>query len=93
MARRADLRPLRDKKIVEVFHKLSDIDRMKLEDALLVMEQEIFFIDAKYIYAIIFYDKTNRAYYDTLLSGADIEAAVERKIKKVAQSNQLHLSI
>jgi len=80
---------MRDKRMVEVYHQLSDIKRMKSEDVLRVMEQEIFFIDAKHIYKTIFYNKDNQAYYDRLLGGADIEKAVVCKLKEV--TNQLKL--
>ena len=93
MARRTDLRKIRDKKLVEVYHKLSDIERMKSEDALMMMEQKIFFIDARRIYALIFYDKDNHAYYEQLLAGADINSAIERKVEKFTNKNQLHLGI
>lgn len=92
MPRRKDLTPLRDKRIVEVYHQLSDIERMKSEDVLMIMEQKMFFIDAAYIYKLIFYNKKNRAYYDELLSGANIERAIQKKIGKHSV-NQLNLGL
>ncbi len=89
MARRTDLRKLRDKKIVEVFHQLSDIERMKMDDAYILMEKEIFFIDAGYIHKIIFYNKDNQDYYQKLLSSVDSARTVQNKIKLIKKQLKL----
>ena len=89
MARRTDLRKLRDKKIVEVFHQLSDVERMKIDDAYALMEQEIFFIDASYIHKLIFYIKENQEYYQKLLASADSKKIIHNKLKNI--KNQLKL--
>ena len=89
MARRTDLRKLRDKKIVEVFHQLSDIERMKIDDAYTLMEQEIFFIDSSYIHKLIFYNKENKEYYQKLLSNADSNKIIQTKLKNIKKQLKL----
>lgn len=76
--RRTDLRLLRDKRMVEKFHELYDIKRMRIEDVLSDLEQKYFFIDKTHIYNLIFRNNINNLYYDSLL-------------KKQANKNQLKL--
>lgn len=68
MTRRKDLTAKRDKAIVEKFHELYDIKRMRMDDVLDKLSNELFYLDANYIYARIFYDKQNSAYYDSLVA-------------------------
>lgn len=70
MTRRKDLTAKRDKAIVEKFHELYDIRRMRMDDVLEKLSNELFYLDANYIYARIFYDKQNSSYYDSLLRRA-----------------------
>lgn len=59
----------RDKAIVEMFYNLYDVKRRRLDDVLNEMSQNHFFLDTKYIYAIIMYNKTNKDYYFSLCEG------------------------
>lgn len=68
MTRRKDLTIKRDKAIVEKFHELYDVKRMRMDDVLNKLSNEIFYLDANYIYARIFYNKVNSEYYDSLVS-------------------------
>lgn len=68
MARRKDLTEKRDRAIVEKFHELYDKKRMRMDDVLDKLSNELFFLDSNYIYARIFYHKKNNAYYEELLT-------------------------
>jgi hypothetical protein len=65
---RRDLKLIRNRKLIEKFYELHDLKRKRLDDVLVELETEHFFIDRKRIYAIIFYDKTNFKYYDELVA-------------------------
>ncbi len=91
MPRRTDLPPIRDKRLIEVYHYLSDIQRMRSDDVLHIMEQELFFVDAKYIYKVIFYNKQNQSYYEQLLAKGTAKEPVILKINKAV--NQLKLGL
>ncbi len=65
--RRKELIKKRDKAIVEKFHELYDVKRMRMDDVLKVLSEKYFYLDSNYIYARIFYCKDNNAYYDRLL--------------------------
>ncbi|MCT4586667.1 MAG: hypothetical protein N4A71_02480 [Carboxylicivirga sp.] len=66
--RNPELKKARDKKIVEKFHELFDIKRMRMDDVLEELSEKHFFLDTKYIYSQIFYNKENYKYYNELTS-------------------------
>jgi hypothetical protein len=66
--RNQELKKARDKKIVEKFHELFDIKRMRMDDVLAELSEKHFFLDTKYIYSQIFYNKENYNYYNELTS-------------------------
>jgi hypothetical protein len=66
--RNQELKKARDKKIVEKFHELFDIKRMRMDDVLAELSEKYFFLDTKYIYSQIFYNKENYNYYNELTS-------------------------
>lgn len=68
--RKKELIKNRDKAIVEKFHELYDVKRMRMDDVLKVLSERYFYLDPDYIYARIFYCKDNSAYYDRLLEKA-----------------------
>ncbi len=68
MSRKSELKQKRDKKIVEKFHLYYDVKRMRMDDVLDKLSNEIFFLDSNYIYALIFYNKSNNEYYESLLT-------------------------
>lgn len=63
--RRTDLIKLRDKEIVNTFHELYNIKRLRLDDALQLLSDK-FFLSSEYIYKRIFYTKENAKYYHSL---------------------------
>ena len=65
--RKRELLKIRDKRMVQKFHELYDIKRMRIDDVLKELEEEWFFLDSNYIYSRIFYDEENNAYYQQLL--------------------------
>lgn len=67
--RNTDLTKIRDRKMVEAFYLLYDKKRIRLDDALLRMSRNIFFLDQNYIYKRIFYISENLAYYEQLKEG------------------------
>lgn len=56
--------------MVEKFHELYDIKRNRIDDVLIELSEDWFFLDKDYIYSRIFYCKENCAYYNQLLSSA-----------------------
>lgn len=68
--RSTTLKQRRDMAIVRKFHKLYDVERKRMDDVLKEMSEEHFFLDPKYLYTIIFYNKKNNDYYSELLNGA-----------------------
>ncbi len=65
--RNSELKKKRDKRMVEKFHQLYDIERKRIDDVLLDLSENYFFLDKDYIYSRIFYCKENCAYYNELL--------------------------
>lgn len=60
---------IRDRKMVETFYLLYDKKRIRLEDVLLRMSHDLFFLDQNYIYKRIFYISENLSYYEQLKEG------------------------
>lgn len=56
----------RDRAIVDKFHELHDIKRLRIDDVLQKLSEECFYLDSKYIYSRIFYNKENNDYYNSL---------------------------
>lgn len=67
--RNTELKKKRDKRMVETFYKLYDIERLRLDDVLKELSEDIFFLSVDYIYNVIFYTKENKDYYDQLVDG------------------------
>jgi hypothetical protein len=65
--RKKELLEKRDKEIVTKFHELYNIKRMRMDDVLQQLSENYFYLDKNYIYARIFYNKENNAFYDTLI--------------------------
>lgn len=65
--RNNDLKKKRDKRIVEKFYELYDLKRLRMDDVLEELSENYFFLDANYIYSLIFYSKENNEYYNKLL--------------------------
>lgn len=63
--KRADLIKKRDKKLVETFHKLYDVKRLRIDDVLKTLSDE-FFITETTVFRLIFRNKENQAYYDII---------------------------
>ncbi|WP_321321426.1 hypothetical protein [Labilibaculum sp.] len=68
--RNTQLKNKRDKRIVETFYKLYDVQRLRMDDVLRTLSEDYFFLSVDYIYNIIFYTKENKDYYDQLVDGA-----------------------
>ncbi len=54
--------------MVEKFYELYDVKRNRIDDVLYILEHDYFFLDQDYIYALIFYNKSNYEYYNQLLN-------------------------
>lgn len=67
--RNVELTTARDKKMVEMFHQLYNVQRIRLDDVLEQLSTQVFFLSADYIYKRIFYHKDNLQYYDSLQKG------------------------
>ena len=72
--RNSELTVVRDKKMVELFHQLYDVQRIRLDDVLQQLSSEVFFLSSDYIYKRIFYHKDNLQYYDSLKKGTATES-------------------
>lgn len=83
--RNTDLTKIRDRKMIETFYLLYDKKRIRLEDVLVRMSRELFFLDENYIYKRIFYISENLAYYERLKDGKKTDS-------KPVDINQLSLS-
>jgi hypothetical protein len=80
--RSTDLIHLRNIKIVKVFYKLSEIDRRRLDDVLLIMETQEFFLCQRTIWDII---RANTDMLDALSRGESIdETLVKQTINQLA---------
>ncbi len=44
-----------------------DVKRMRMDDVLSKLSEDIFYLDSKYIYSRIFYNEENVKYYNSLL--------------------------
>ena len=55
----------RDRSLVDKFHELYNVRRVRIEDALQKTAEE-FYLSKDYVYKRIFYHNTNRQYYDSL---------------------------
>ena len=67
--RNSELTTARDKKMVEMFHQLYNVQRIRLDDVLEQLSTHVFFLSSYYIYKRIFYHKENLQYYDSLQKG------------------------
>jgi len=65
--RKKELLEKRDKEIVQKFHELHDIKRMRMDDVLRNLSEKCFYLDPNYIYARIFYNKENNDFYNSLI--------------------------
>lgn len=66
--RNSELRKKRDKRLVEKFHELYDVKRLRMDDVLHELSENHFFLDTNYIYSRIFYTPENTEYYQELLN-------------------------
>jgi hypothetical protein len=66
--RNPDLKRKRDKRLVRKFYELYDVKRMRMDDVLEKLSDDLFYLDPDYIYTLIFYNKENKRYYDDLLN-------------------------
>jgi hypothetical protein len=57
----------RNRAIAEKFYELYDVKRMRIDDALKILSEEVFFLDTKSLYSHIFYNKENLLYYEDLV--------------------------
>jgi len=64
--RRKELIQVRDRAIVNKFHELHDVKRIRMDDVLKELSEKHFYIDSDYIYKRIFYIKENNDYYNSL---------------------------
>ena len=52
--------------MVEMFHHLYDIKRIRLDDVLVQLSEKVFFLSTDYIYKRIFYNMENYMYYEQI---------------------------
>ncbi len=64
---KSDLLVARDRKMVEEFYNLHEVKRLRMDDVLLKLSEEIFFLSTTYIYKRIFSISDNRSYLDVLI--------------------------
>lgn len=62
------LKQIRDQRLVEKFHELYNLKRIRIDDVLKELSEKHFYLDEDYIYARIFYCKNNTDYYNELLT-------------------------
>lgn len=77
--RRKNLINERDKRLVEKFHELHDVKRIRMDDVLEMLGEQVFFLDPQYVYKLIFYNEQNRNYYYRLVEGKEEPA---KQVKK-----------
>jgi hypothetical protein len=65
--RKQKLLQARNEALIKKFHELYDVKRIRLEDVLRELSEQHFFMDENYIYALIFYNKKNNQFYESLL--------------------------
>ena len=78
--RNPEMTKIRDRKMVETFYLLYDKKRIRLEDVLLRMSHDLFFLDQNYIYKRIFYISENLSYYEQLKEGKITLPEIQRSI-------------
>ncbi len=66
--RNSKLKQKRVQRMVELFHEMYNVKRLRLEDVLQKLSDDHFYLNTDYIYAQIFYNKENAEYYQKLLS-------------------------
>lgn len=76
--RNPEMTKIRDRKMVETFYHLYDKKRIRLEDVLLRMSHDLFFLDQNYIYKRIFYISENLSYYEQIKRGQKARFKKER---------------
>lgn len=64
--RKNELIQKRNREICKKFFELYDCKRMRMDDVLKELSENHFFLDANYIYGIIFYNKEYNDYYTEL---------------------------
>lgn len=64
--RNSELTKIRDRKMVEMFYHLYDVKRIRLDDVLVRLSTEVFFLSTDYIYKRIFYNVDNYSYYEKI---------------------------
>ena len=64
--RNPELTKIRDRRMVEMFYRLYDVKRIRLDDVLERMSTRVFFLSSDYIYKRIFYMPDNMRYYESL---------------------------
>lgn len=75
----------RDKRLVEKFHQLHDVQRLRMDDVLKLLGEQVFFLDPQYVYKLIFYNDTNKKYYYQLVGGEIEPIKPEKKKNPVLQ--------
>lgn len=78
--RNSELTTARDKKMVEMFHQLYNVQRIRLDDVLEQLSTQVFFLSSDYIYKRIFYHKENLQYYDSLQKGTANQSRTSAKV-------------
>ena len=68
MNRKQVLIEKRNKAIVEKYYELFDVRRKRSDDVLRELSENIFYLDQKYIYAIIYYNKKYNEFYNNLVN-------------------------
>ena len=60
------LKEKRDRKMIQKFHNLYNVKRMRIDDVLEELSNNHFFLTTEYIYSRIFYNKKNSKYLEEL---------------------------
>ena len=69
--RNPHLKQKRDRRLVKMFYELYDVKRKRMDDVLVELSEDHFYLDTDYIYSRIFYCKENHDYYNELLSNGN----------------------
>ena len=83
--RKQKLISARDKILVEKFHQLYDVQRIRMDDELKMLGEQVFVLDPQYVYKLIFYNEKNKEYYLQLVGGEVEPAKPEKKKNPVLQ--------
>lgn len=67
--RRIDRIEQRDNDIINLFHRYYNVDRKRMDDVLAKLSQ-VFYLDERFIYKIIFYTTKNKERYNSLVAGS-----------------------